>query len=151
MLTIGVDFGGVLAVTTTPPPGPGDAYLSIRPRANARSVIQGWRESGHIPYMISKADSAEKQAKAMNWLNKYGFDELFGLSNLLFCEDQAGKLALCHDHGVEAMIDDNAFQLRLVAPAVPLLLLFDAVNAPDGMVAVQDWLQVASVIAQVAL
>lgn len=150
MLSIGVDFGGVLSATTTPPPGSEDAYLSIQPRDNAYSVIRGWRNDGHSVCMISKADGLEKQAKAMNWLNKYGFDELFGADKLLFCRDYSGKLALCREQGIEVMIDDTARQLELVAPVVPFLLLFGKTCAPSGMIAVADWRQTKQIVSKAA-
>lgn len=134
-MRIGIDFGGVLTETASPP---SEGFLKIPPRHGSREEIAKIIEVGDTPVLISKANSAEKQAKARLWLAHWGFDELFR-SNAEFCTEQAGKIEIARRLGVTAMVDDTSEQLELLKGVVDHLILFDAITAPQDMVAVRDW------------
>jgi hypothetical protein len=140
-MIVGVDFGGVLTETTTPPES---NYLDIPPRSNYIEVMSKWREIGITSILISKA-SEEQEPKARDWLAYWGIDKLFD-GRLEFCIESEGKIAICKSYGVEAMVDDTISQLDLLVKVVPQRLLFNATEAPKDMKPAPDWLATDTLI-----
>lgn len=145
-MRIGIDFGGVLAATTSPP----DNFLDVLPYPKCRETIADWRAQGHVPTLISKAGDSAKQTKAELWLAYYQFNGLFG-DNIEFCRDQEDKIEICTRLEVDVMIDDTRRQLDLLAGVVACRILFGSSEAPDGMVAAVDWDETRNVVASLRL
>lgn len=139
MARIGVDFGGVLTVTTTPPPGGDEAFLRIPPRDGAKIALVNLRSAGNELFLVSKANSRPKEEKARRWLAHHGFDRIFGEDNLQFCRTPAGKAVLCRMFGIDIIIDDTAPQLELLQQTVVTRILFGAESAPEDIIAAPTW------------
>jgi hypothetical protein len=143
-MRIGIDFGGVLTETSTPPK---EGFLNVPPRDKSYEEINRAKESGDVPILISKAGDEQKEAKARLWLAQWKFDELFE-DNVEFCTEQKGKIAIAKQAGITVMVDDTLPQLELLKD-VEHRLLFNAVSAPLGMIAVKDWTSAGQALEQI--
>ncbi len=142
-MRIGVDFGGVLAETATPPRVD---FLKVPPRKNSFKEIARARDQGDAPYLISKASNATKQEKARQWLAHWRFDELF--EGMEFCVQQEGKISIAKKLEIDVMVDDTVRQQELLQDVIEHRLLFGTLSAPLGMIAVKDWEQTGEVLSQ---
>lgn len=145
-MKIGIDFGGVLTDTTTPPD---KDYLLVAPRANALEVLNVLQAEDHELSVISKAGDEDKEEKAKNWLDYYGFTNLLGKNALHFCRAQEGKIELCEQLGTEVMIDDTPQQLNVLEGIVPVRFLFGAKRSKEFEV-VPTWQHVERAIAAIS-
>lgn len=145
-MRVGIDFGGVLSETTTPPQ---QEFLAVPPRPGSLEEIAAIKQHGDIPILISKVSNADRRAKACLWLERYGFNELFE-DNIKFCDKPEGKIALARQTGITVMIDDTLPQLELLNE-VEHKLLFNSVVAPIGMIAVRDWRHTGKVLTRLRL
>lgn len=140
-MRIGIDFGGVLTDTTSPPT---ENYLTVPPQPRAIETLMGWRRDGHDVTIISKASTPEKEAKAREWLRLNGLYNILGKDKAIFCAEKSGKIALCQAAEIDLMVDDTYDQLLLLQKTVPKLVLFNSVElpegAPDTMHVAEDWL-----------
>jgi hypothetical protein len=145
-MRIGIDFGGVLTESTTPPQS--GNFLSATPSKESFETIARWNKEGHTTMLISKARKANGiQAKARIWLAHYKFDKLF-TDGMQFCEEQQGKIDICSREGIDVMIDDTAKQLEMLGGVVLHRVLFGADSAPEGLHAAPDWLATRDLVAQ---
>lgn len=143
-MRVGIDFGGVLTETATPPRGD---FLKIPPREGSFEEITNARDQGDIPFLVSKASDIIKQQKARAWLAHWKFDRLF--EGMEFCATQEGKIVIAQKMGIDVMIDDTLEQQVLLDGVVRHRFLFDAAVAPLGMIAVENWTQTGGELTQI--
>ena len=91
---------------------------------NSFDTIKSWVERGDTIYLISKANSTQKE-KVETWLSETNFFEFTGVNaqNLYFCHERRDKKFFVEGLGVQIMIDDRAEVLANINLSVIKFLL----------------------------
>jgi hypothetical protein len=91
-------------------------------------------------YLVSKC-GPRIEARTRRWLVLKRFFDRTGMSrdNLRFCRERRDKVAIAQALKLDRFVDDRADVLRPMRGVLPLLVLFGARTAEEGLIAAPDW------------